>query len=350
MVEIVRLVGLGAVQQYSRPLARLAERISAPAPLLWEALCAWCTPRPERELITLLVREGDTVTGAAHLTRQLRYGVWRYAKAGSPGEPFLLLAATADAAHRLAVAIQDELAASGRRWELRLADLPAGDSTATALAALLAPAQVELQQVTPQMFFSPEAGLNAYLTRNTRAAVAKARNRIARENRSLAVGWSHTPASVVAELDDVVRVRRSRDEQLHRARHDEREEQTFRDTVTGLARAGHVRLLSVRIDGELAAFAVGFQTSGTLWVYANAVSPSFTHFSAGTIANAEVVRWAHAEPSIRVLNWGAGVQRYKLSGRTEITTTQVIRAWSSRRIKVWSEIRAIARAALVGGR
>ena len=74
---------------------------------------------------------------------------------------------------------------------------------------------------------------------------------------------------------------------------------TFRATMAGHARAGRARLVEVRIDGALAAYAMCFHAGDSLWVYSNAVSPEFTRYSAGTIANAEVVRLAHADPGVR---------------------------------------------------
>ena len=88
-------------------------------------------------------------------------------------------------------------------------------------------------------------------------------------------------------------------------------------------------MLELRIGGELAAYAVCNLADGELWVYSNSVSPAYTHYSAGTIANAEVVRYAHADPQIAVLNWGAGIQRYKLSGPVRIVETETLTAWSS---------------------
>jgi hypothetical protein len=74
---------------------------------------------------------------------------------------------------------------------------------------------------------------------------------------------------------------------------------------------------------------LGFLTDGELWVYSNSLSPAFTRYSAGTIGNAEVVRYAHAELSVTVLSRGAGIQRYKLSGPVRLVETETFTAWSS---------------------
>jgi len=65
-------------------------------------------------------------------------------------------------------------------------------------------------------------------------------------------------------------------------------------------------------------------------VYSNMASPDWLDFSPGTIVNAELVMDASRDPGIRAVDWGPGVQRYKLSGaRLHIEHLCHLRAWSS---------------------
>jgi hypothetical protein len=82
---------------------------------------------------------------------------------------------------------------------------------------------------------------------------------------------------------------------------------------------------------------------GALWVYANLVSPEHTRYSAGTIVNADVVRYAWEHSDVRFVDWGAGVQRYKLSGPTELRASHNLYAWSSRPLRAMSHLRNTAR-------
>jgi CelD/BcsL family acetyltransferase involved in cellulose biosynthesis len=188
---------------------------------------------------------------------------------------------------------------------------------------------------TPQLNFKPDHGINDYLSRNTRSAVAKARNRVLKHGHQLDVNWLSDASAIADSMDEIVELRQARDEQMRRAAPDaNRELQVFRSTVEGHAAGGRTRLLTVRIDSELAAFALCFLTAGTLWVYANSVSPEFTVYSAGTIANSEVVRYAFTDPTVTALSWGAGIQRYKLSGNIDVSTSRSLTAWSSRPVEL----------------
>ena len=61
------------------------------------------------------------------------------------------------------------------------------------------------------------------------------------------------------------------------------------------------------------------------------MAPEWRRLSAGTLANAEVVRASHADPGIDVVDWGAGVQRYKMSGGATLQQAQTLRVWGRRR-------------------
>jgi hypothetical protein len=99
--------------------------------------------------------------------------------------------------------------------------------------------------------------------------------------------------------------------------------------VLTYAKAKKIRLLTLRLDGSLAAFAMGILDRDMLWIYANLVSPNWLRYSAGTIINAEVVRSVYSDPSIKGVNWGAGLQRYKMSGDVKLIPAVKLMGWSS---------------------
>jgi len=327
-VRVVRT--LPELARLADELTGLAAATNGPATTYFEGVRAWLAARPGRQPASVLVHRGPELVAAAHLARHRERTVWRLQQAGTEGEPFRLLAVDEPAAAVLNAGIRAELAALPGRWKLMLTDLPAADRhRVETLAGPLPVSAVATALDTPLLRMDGDAGLNRYLSRNVRAAVAKARNRILADGRRYEVRWLSRPELVVAAVAEVVDTRRARNLQLGRALDDPVEVATFRATVAGHARAGRVRLVEVRIDARLAAYALCLHTGDTLWVYSNAVSPDFTRYSAGTIANAEVVRGAHADPGIRVLNWGRGIQRYKVSGPVTIAGTQTLTAWSS---------------------
>jgi CelD/BcsL family acetyltransferase involved in cellulose biosynthesis len=139
-------------------------------------------------------------------------------------------------------------------------------------------------------------------------------------------------------------VHRRRSLQMHgRSGLDDPAARGYFEAVVGThAAAGRVRLLTLRLNRTLAAFALCLLDRDLLWVYANMVSPDWLRYSAGTISNAEVVRWAHATPGIAGVNWGAGLQRYKLSGPVVLSRSQHLHAWSSRGLRMAVAARNLA--------
>jgi CelD/BcsL family acetyltransferase involved in cellulose biosynthesis len=264
--------------------------------------------------------------------RQLRFGCWKIGPAGVEGEPACLAAADPPAATALATAVRRALGQLDRPWLLRLTDLPDPDPVAAALMTELPISTRHPGPDAPQLRFAPGQPLTAYLSRNTRAAVAKARNRIVRDGLTAHTAWTAAPGQVAAALPEVMAVHRQCSLQVHgRSAFDDPVAAMFFDAVVRRhASAGKVRLLTLRLDRALAAFALCLLDRDTLWVYANMVSPDWLRYSAGTISNAEVVSWAYTTPEIGGVDWGTGVQRYKLSGAVTLPPSRHLYAWSSR--------------------
>jgi CelD/BcsL family acetyltransferase involved in cellulose biosynthesis len=338
--------GRGPLAAHAGELDDLLDRTDAPLAARWPSLDTWLRHHPLDEPWAVLVRRdtrpgggpagGGELVGAATLARQLRLGCWKIGPIGVEGEPAHLAATDPPAATALAGAIRGALGRLNRPWFLRLTDLPDEDPVAAALSAELPVSACRPGPEAPQLRFAPGQPLSTYLSRNTRAAAAKARNRIARDRLVQDIAWTADPDQVAAVLPEVIEVHRRRSVQVHG--HSALEDPTARDffdaVVRGHAAAGDVRLQTVRLNGDLAAFALCLLDRDTLWVYANMVSPDWLRYSAGTISNAEVVRWAYATPGVAAVDWGAGLQRYKLSGAVTLRRSQQVQAWSSRGLRL----------------
>src|SRR5436309_10940464 len=75
----------------------------------------------------------------------------------------------------------------------------------------------------------------------------------------------------------------------------------------------------------------------------NRVSPAWLRYSPGTIANGEVVRHAFEDPSCHGVNWGGGLQRYKLSGEVTLVPCQTLYAWSSAAARLLLQLHRLVR-------
>jgi CelD/BcsL family acetyltransferase involved in cellulose biosynthesis len=177
--------------------------------------------------------------------------------------------------------------------------------------------------------FADDRPPKRWLTRNTRGALAKARNRISREGHDLEVGWVEPWARINDVLPELVMVHRARDLDLRGVTllDDPQEARFYHEVIQRYA--GHWRLLTVRIDQSLAGYALCLKDGSSLRVWDNRVAPRWRRYSAGLIANAEIVLRAAADGSVAVVDWGCGEQRYKTSLSSEVIGAEVLIAWSS---------------------
>jgi hypothetical protein len=90
-----------------------------------------------------------------------------------------------------------------------------------------------------------------------------------------------------------------------------------------------LELLELRFAGELGAYLAWIRNGSARLVLDNRVAPGWTDYSAGLIANVTALRAAAADPAIDVLDWGSGVQRYKLQAATTVVPQLRLHAWSS---------------------
>jgi CelD/BcsL family acetyltransferase involved in cellulose biosynthesis len=91
--------------------------------------------------------------------------------------------------------------------------------------------------------------------------------------------------------------------------------------------------MQARIDGALAAYVVAIVDGDTLRVYDNRVVPGFLVYSAGAIANSEILRFALSDPTLAVLDWGVGDARYKYSSATRSVPSRNLAAWSAKPVR-----------------
>jgi CelD/BcsL family acetyltransferase involved in cellulose biosynthesis len=279
-------------------------------------------------VLTLI--EGGQATAVAPLARRrTRLGL----DVVSIGNDALMcspLAACSDAAATgLAAAILDALQELRTRWTLRVRQLPQVSPLTSALRARLPNVELLPGNPRPVLRFNDDRPPAQWLSRNTASAVAKARNRIKREGHRLELEWLVAWDAIKTTLPELVRVHRERDLELRgQTLLDDPRQAMFYDAII----ARHVdlwRLLAVRIDGSLAGYALCLQDGGELRVWDNRVSPAWARYSAGLIANAELVQLAAVDPSVTTLDWGCGEQRYKRSLSNELIDAQILTAWSS---------------------
>ncbi len=320
---------LGRLETLGDEIDGLQERTGAPASARWAAVHAGMLHDRRAAPWCVIVRRGPEIVATALAVARLRLGAWAIHGATNPDEPGWLAALDGAASAELAAALAGSLRGLRRPWGLEWRHLPADDATLAALRAEFSISAVLASAEDAQLNCDSVDDVAGGLSRNTRSVVSRARRRIAAAGLSCEIAWTRDAAGIAAQLDEVVEVHRHRNRQLRGAAglDDPDQRALFEETVRAHAESGRGRLLTLRLDGRLAAFAICFESAGILHVYSNMASPAWLDFSPGTVANAEVVRAAGRDPGLQAVDWGLGLQRYKLSGQ-HVQVRHVVHLWA----------------------
>ncbi len=348
--DIEVLIGWDALAARTGEIQTLHDAIGTPVDARLPWLAVWADGHPDRTIVTLVARAADgTVDAVAPLaTRSI--GPVRSVVAVGQGFTDHSSVAWRDpsSAARLGRAVRDSLADLHRPWQLwleRLTPGPGLDAFATALGSVH---ELEAGPASPQVHFGIDREPRRYESANTRKSLARMRNRLIRDGRTLTVEVLSDADAILQALPRVLRAHRERDLQLRDWSELDRgaARSHYVGVVATLAGAGAIRLLLVRIDGELAAYVLAIVDGDTLRIYDNRVVPGYLDYSAGAIANSEIVRYALSDPSLVCLDWGVGGARYKLSSATYAAPTRSLAAWSAGPVRsAWRTGLGVARRA-----
>jgi hypothetical protein len=299
------------------------------ARLAW--LQAWrdAYPRWSPWVLGLLDGAGD-VRAAAPLARRRRGPLVQVRCLGHTTlDRSPIISRTADDADELADAVVTALGSLRRPWTMHLRQLPTGDAFTLHLASRLPAVEVRAAEERPVVLVKGPLEGRRVTSRNLRQAEAKARNRISRAGLAFDVRWLTDFGEIAPRIPEIRSVHRARDLQLRgHSLLDDREEGPFWAALLHRHRE-LLELLEVRLDGELGAYVLWIRNGGARLVLDNRVSPRWTTYSAGLIANNVALRAAAADPAIDVLDWGTGVQRYKLQSANKVVPHEQLQGWSS---------------------
>ena len=332
-MRLRELAGATALEACAADYDALCDAVRAPVTARRAWLQTWADCYPDWEPWVFVVDDAAGPVAAAALARSRRAGFVRVVGLGhGPSDEARLPAVDQAAAVRLADGVTAALGRLGRPWQLHVEQLPPADPAPAALAARLPVGRVVAGDGMPQITVHPSRELRRHVSRNTRSALAKARNRIAAAGLEERLVWTSDPAAIAAAMPELAAVHRARDHSLgRRSDHDDPRAARFhREVLLRHARAGEVELLTLRLGDRLAAYVAAFCDGAALRVWDNRLEPSFAHLSAGRIANAEAVAHVVADQRYAVLDWMRGEESYKLSNATTVVPTCDVWGFSSR--------------------
>jgi CelD/BcsL family acetyltransferase involved in cellulose biosynthesis len=238
----------------------------------------------------------------------------------------------ADSAAQLATGVTAALAQLRRPWSLLVEQLPAACPVTDALLRGLPHARALPGQGMPMAVVGAgHRELGSFISRNARQAENKARNRLTRLEHGLVEQWTQSVDDIRAAVPGLSALHRARDRQLGRVSDhaDPARAAFYADVIAGHAEAGEVDLLTLEVDGDLAAYVLGFRDGRALRVWDNRVSPAWADFSAGRLANHAAIRRVVLGTDYDVLDWMRGEEPYKLSSANVVVPTRHLEAWSS---------------------
>lgn len=294
-------------------------------------LRAWTESFPAWEpwVITILDAGGVPRATAPLARRRFRWGVGVIAMGDPEQTETPLVAVDRAAADALATAIGLRMRSGRRPWALRLRQLPPAEALMPALRRQFPVTATYPDLARPVLSVAGDTVRPGVLTRNTTSVLAKARNRAAREGRRIEIQHLDAWSQIAPLLGELEVAHRARDLDLRgRSLLNDPLQRRFYRQVLDQHRALW-RLTVVRIDGALGAYALCLRDRDTVHVWDNRVAPAGLRFSAGLMANVDVVVNAATDPAVRRVDWGVGVQRYKQSLSDALITADALIAWSS---------------------
>ena len=342
-VVVRHLSGRAALETCAAAYDQLTEALGAPITARRPWLQTWVDCYPDWQSWVVLVERDDVPVAAAALATRSLPGLLRVVGMGyGPSDAARLLALDEEAARALAGGIADGLRGRGPWW-LYLQQLPEHDRVTRHLSGVLPVSQVEPGDGMPRVCVD-RRDPDAYLSKNTRKALAKIRNRLKAAGLQAELAWTQDPEDIEALQPELAAVHRARDEALGRRsdQDDPRAAAFHREVLRRHAARGEVDLLTVRLRGQLAAYVCGFRDGAALRSWDNRLAPAWAEFSAGRIANSEAVRHVVDSGHYDELDWMRGEEPYKLQSATDVVPTMHVSAWSSPAVR--SALQVLARA------
>ena len=279
-------------------------------------LQAWLNSYPAYEPLLVAVRRGNRLDAAAPLALlRRRTQIQVVAMGHGPSDEIRMPARDAASAAALGRAVAITLRSLPSRYAVELRHLPGDELSVAATAAQLPHAAVEPGDVSPRLHLGGERTLRPYVSRNHHQQRKRLLNRIENAGLRLDLELRVTPEEIVRILPEVRELCRERDLAIRgQSRMDEPAYSHFFDEVIAWhASLDAVRLTTLSLDGDLAAYVLCFRDGATWRMWHGRVRPRWLQFGAGRLAADAAVEAALGDSECAVFDWMRGEEPYKFS-------------------------------------
>ena len=217
-------------------------------------------------------------------------------------------------AKALAKAIVDALNETAEVWSLDLEQLPDHDPTLGFLNEELENGQLLPELRVPRVVFSTAHNADEILSKSKRKQIRRANNKIEADGLQMVIAFDRGRAITSDLLDEVESVHVSRDR--HARRNSDLDRPAEREFWRRVVEGGHgdwdIEIATLRLDGELAAYAVAILDGDTYRIYDGRMSTEFQHYSPGRLVEAAALSRALSDQRFTVLDWMSGIAAEKL--------------------------------------
>jgi diguanylate cyclase len=242
-----------------------------------------------------------------------------------------------ESARALAHGIVEAMDAMSGAWAMDLEQLPEHVPVLGYLVEAVEQGQLLPELRIPRVVFSSAHTVEDVLTKSKRKQLKRARSRISNEGLEMIIAFDRGRAISAELLDEVEAVHVSRDRHARRNSDLDRpaEREFWRRVVEGGTGDWEVEIATLRLDGELAAYAVAILDGETYRIYDGRMSTEHQHYSPGRIIEAAALGRAISDPRFTVLDWMSGIAAEKLltanfaEGRARLVATSGSRKISS---------------------
>jgi CelD/BcsL family acetyltransferase involved in cellulose biosynthesis len=246
------------------------------------------------------------------------------------------------AAKALANAIVDALDGLAETWALELEQIPEDDPTVRHLSGMLDNGQLLPELRVPRVVFSSAHNADQVLSKSKRKQLRKARNRIEQAGLEMVIAFDRGRAISAELIDEVETVHVSRDRHHRRNSDLDRpaEREFWRRVVEGGNEEWEIEIATLRLDGELAAYAVAILDGDTYRIYDGRMATEWQHYSPGRLVESAALSRALSDQRFTVLDWMSGIAAEKLlttnfaESRLRLVATSGSRGLSNKRIPV----------------
>lgn len=317
------LHGLEAFESVSADLDDLHSFAQVPIMARSRWLGVWAQAHNTWEPLSVLVRSerSGTLEAAALLAQRFNLDALEVVGIGHGGSSCTRLASRdLKSAEVLARTIKDALDSIPSRWKLELEQLPHNDPVASFLADQLSHSHLIGDLRIPRVTFSnSSASSDSYLSRNMRKQIRRAYQNLAERGINIDIRFETDPSVIAGLLPELAEAHIGRDHLKRRSSDldDPAAKVFWYQVIAAHNEINSVEIATLRLDGELGAYVVGFIDGQSWRVFDGHMVTRFSSYSPGRVLESAVVDRVVADKKFSELDWMTGVEAGKILCSTD---------------------------------